>query len=79
MSSKMSHECMKKIRDLDSLPADAFETYISICFILLNWLTELHNTFFYSVNHAVVIFSPIIKVQEKEITSSSCFMAALSI
>ena len=52
MNSRTVHlakqdECMKKIRDLGSLPADAFETYVSIFLKLLNCPTQLHNTFFF--------------------------------
>ena len=48
MSSRSTYlvkqdECMKKIRDLGSLPADAFETYVSIFLMLLNCPTHLHN------------------------------------
>jgi hypothetical protein len=37
-------ECMKKIRDLGSLPADAFEAYVSVFLKLLNCVTQSHNT-----------------------------------
>lgn len=36
-------ECMKKMRDLGSLPVDAFERYVSIFLKKLNWLIQLHN------------------------------------
>ena len=52
MNSRTVHlakqeECMKKIRDLGSLPADAFETYVSIFLKQLSCPTQLRYTIFY--------------------------------